>query len=106
MISPWAQEVREMEHKVEEPSMVIARAVTAYLNDEDGRKLQPETVRSKKAFLEGKLLPWCSQHRVLRLDQLRLPELREFRPLSSTSITRMQPPCWRSSRVRQNKHDG
>jgi integrase len=78
----WATaevKAREMERKVEEPSIVIASAVTAYLNDEDGRKLQPETVRSKRAFLEGKLLPWCGQRRLLLLDQLRLPELREFR---------------------------
>ncbi len=78
----WARaelKAREMERKAEDKSVAVEGSVAAYMNDEQGRKLKPETIQQKRAFLEGELLPWCKQHGLLRLDQLRLPQLREFR---------------------------
>ena len=76
----WAKaeaKAREMEKNLE-GKISLSTAVAAYLGDEEARKLKPETVHQKRAFLEGELLPWCRQHAVVWLEQLRLPQVRQF----------------------------
>jgi integrase len=62
-----------------EKSIAVKTAASAYLNDERARKLRPVTLTQKKAFITSKLLPWCEQGRLARLDQIQLAQLREFR---------------------------
>jgi integrase/recombinase XerD len=73
----WAEaekQAREMEK-----SIAINAAAEAYLNDERGRRLRPVTLAQKRAFIKSKLLPWCEQRGLVRLDQIQLARLREFR---------------------------
>lgn len=69
---------REIEQNTE-GRITIIRAVDAYLNDEQGRRLKPATLRQKKAFFERQLLPWCKEHGLCRLDQLQVSPLRKLR---------------------------
>jgi integrase len=73
----WA----EAEQKTREMAKAIAikTAAEAYLNDERGRRLKPETLAQKKAFIKGQLLPWCEQRGLVLLDQIQLSRLQEFR---------------------------
>ncbi|HKE31012.1 MAG TPA: hypothetical protein VKD65_04750, partial [Candidatus Angelobacter sp.] len=71
---------RELERRTELGGTVELRAaVTAYITDQVARKLSRSTLAPMKALLERKFLPWCQQHRLFRLDQVRTPQLREFR---------------------------
>ena len=73
----WAKaqkKAREMEK-----SIAIKTAAGAYLNDEWSRRLKPVTLGQKRAFIKSKLLPWCEQCGLVRLDQIQLSHLREFR---------------------------
>jgi integrase len=89
----WAKaeaNAREIEKNLE-GKISLSTAVAAYLGDEDARKLKPETVHQKRAFLEGELLAWCRQHALVWLEQLRLPQVRQFRQtweLARTTTTR------------------
>jgi integrase len=74
----WA-EAEEKARATAQKSLAIELAVAAYLRDEQARKLKPGTLGQKKAFLKGDLLPWCNRLGLTRLDQLQLPQLREFR---------------------------
>jgi len=62
-----------------EGRITIELAVSAYLNDERGRRLKPATLRQKRAFFERQLLPWCKEHGLCRLDQFQISQLRRFR---------------------------
>lgn len=59
--------------------ITIKFAVAAYADDERGRKLQPETVHQKRAFLEHHLLRWCAQRDLFHLDEIQLEHLQRFR---------------------------
>ncbi|HEY2391562.1 MAG TPA: hypothetical protein VGK22_10345 [Candidatus Angelobacter sp.] len=77
----WAQaeaKARELEKNLE-GKISLATAVADYLGDEEARKLKPSTLHQKRAFLEGELLAWCRQHDLVWLEQLRLPQVRQFR---------------------------
>jgi len=65
----------------EEPPDIptVARAVEKYLADAGSRHLAPETVRKRREFLEGKLLPFCERHGYQMLVHLDVDVLRTFR---------------------------
>lgn len=89
----WSEaerKAREMEQAAE-GRITIERAVAAYVNDVQGRSFSRATVKQRQAFFEHRLLPWCRERRICRLDQLRLSELREFRQtwdIASTTAVR------------------
>lgn len=72
------RKAREMEQN-SDGRITIEHAVSAFLNDEQGRRLKPTTLRQKKAFFERQFLPWCKEHGLCRLDQLQVSQLRRLR---------------------------
>lgn len=73
------RKLRVMEREAEQNLITIEDAVAAYLEDETGRKLRPATVKQKSAFLRGLLLAWSKQQQLLYLNELQIPQLRQFR---------------------------
>jgi hypothetical protein len=76
---------RQMERGMEEKPVVIEIAVTtesaiqAYVAEQEARNVSWSTLNQSKCFLERNLLVWCRERRLLRLNQIRTPHLREFR---------------------------
>lgn len=76
--TPGELAVRGTEGNAQE-RITIKRAVAAYADDEQGRKLHPDTVKQKRAFLERHFLRWCAQHGLFHLDEIQLEHLQKFR---------------------------
>ena len=72
------RKAREMEQNAE-GRIMIELAVSAFLDDEQARRLKPATLQQKRAFFERQFLPWCTQHGLCRLDQLQVSQLRRLR---------------------------
>lgn len=76
--TPAGQAIRAAECNAQE-RIIIKRAVAAYVDDERGRKLHPDTVKQKRAFLERHFLRWCAQRDLFHLDEIQLEHLQQFR---------------------------
>jgi integrase len=83
----WAQaelKARRMEQAAREnsaglSSVTVESAVTAYVADQEARSLSRASLNQSKGFLQRQLLPWCQACGLLRLNQIRTPQVREFR---------------------------
>jgi integrase len=72
--------IRELERRAEAATVIeVKAAVAAYLADQQARKLSPPTITPMRALLEKRFLPWCDQHTLVRLDDVRTPRVKEFR---------------------------
>lgn len=80
----------------EDPSkfrITIERAVGEFLADELGRKLAKTTTAQSKSLFENQLLPWAKRQKLIFIDELTTPLLRQFRA------------CWNNnSLTTQRKH--
>ena len=71
---------RELERRAESAETIqLEEAIHAYIADQVARKLSPPTLAPIHALFERKFLPWCQDQKLLRLDQVRTPQLKEFR---------------------------
>lgn len=57
----------------------LADAVDRFFVDLGAQQLSVETIRKYKNLLRGRLLPWCAEHGIRRLNQLGVDEIRTFR---------------------------
>ena len=77
LIRKWESSGKIGEVVTEAPE--IPQAVKSFLDDCDARKLNWETMRKYRAFLEGRLLTWCASKGIRQLRHMDVENLRLFR---------------------------
>jgi integrase len=82
----WAEaelKARKMEQAATEnsagPAVTVEDALAGYVGDQTARNLSPASLNQSKSFLQRQFLPWCQACGLFRVNQIRTPQVREFR---------------------------
>lgn len=60
-------------------SVTLQKAVTAFLAEQEAKRLAPPTIKKDRSFLGVRFLGWCADRKFGYLKQIGAGELREFR---------------------------